>query len=524
VRATLLAKSSRFVDRVLVEANVRDRHLMDVWRIDLKTGAAELDTVNPGDVTTWLVDAALVVRGAVASTREGTDVRFRDSAKAPWRSLISGGAEETVDALGFTDDGKALWVTTSIDADTGRLVEKSLKTGAEREVASSPVSDVLAVLGHPTKQLVRAVAFGVAGRRTWTAVDFGVKGDLESLAKALAGDFSIESMDAADARWVVAETRDVGPVRFFLWDRKAKRLEPLFSSRPRLEGLALSPMTPVVVPARDGLRLSGYLTRPLGSTQAGPLVLEVHAGPASRDEWGYQGETQLWANRGYSVLQVNFRGSTGFGKRLFNAGNREWGRAMQADLLDAVQWAVREGIADPRRVAIVGRGYGGYAALAGLVFTPDVFACGVDLAGPSNLFTHLAATAAMPVSLEGQLLRRLGDPNEPSDKERLTQASPLFFVEQLKAPLLIEHGANDPWVRPTESEQLVAALEKGPAKVTYVLYPDEGRRFERAENRLDFYGRMEAFLAQCLNGRAEPLPSAGRVPGSTAVEHALRSR
>lgn len=525
VRAALLANGPRFAGRILVEANVRDRRVMDVWRIDLKTGAAELDTPNPGDVTKWLADATLTVRAAVAVTREGgTEVRFRDTAKSLWRSLIAVGPEESVDALGFTDDGKALYVTTSIDADTGRLVEKSLRTGAEREVAYNPSSDVLGVLGHPTKRALRAVAFGAAGRRVWTAVDSGVRGDLETLAKALTGDFGVESMDAADARWVVSETRDVGPLRFWLWDRRAKRLEPLFSTRPRLEGQLLSPMTPVVVPARDGLELSAYLTRPLGVVEAGPLVLQVHSGPFRRDEWGYQGGAQLMANRGYSVLQVNFRGSTGFGKRLLNAGNREWGLTMQTDLLDAVEWAVREGIADPKRLAIVGRGYGGYAVLAGLAFTPDTFACGVDEAGPSNLFTFLAWAASLPVSVDGQLLRRLGDPSDPSNKARLTRASPLFSVDQVKAPLLIGHGAADLWVRSTESEQLVAALEGGKAKVTYVLYPDEGHGFERVENRLDFYGRMERFLAQCLHGRAEPLPGEGRVPGSTAVEQVLGNR
>ena len=525
VRAALLATSPRFPDRVLVEANVRDRRVMDVWRIDLRTGAAELDTTNPQDVSKWLVDASFTVRAAVATRRDGlTEVRFRDSAKAPWRPLITAGLEESVDALGFTDDGKAMYVTTSIDSDLSRLVEKSLKTGAERELAKSPRSDVLAVLGHPVKKLLRAAAFDVGGRKTWTATDFNVKADLDALGRALGGDFSVDSMDAADSRWLVSETRDMGPLRYWLWERKARRLELLFPTRPRLEGVSLSPMASVVVKSRDGLSLSGYLTRPLGVAQAGPLVLSVHPGPWQRVQWGYDGETQLLANRGYSVLQVNFRGSTGFGKRLLNLGNREWGRAMQDDLVDAVQWAVQEGIADPKRVAIMGQSYGGYAALAALAFTPDVFACGVDQFGPSNLFTLLSSLAVSSSPFDVQAPRRVGDPDEPMDKELLKRASPLFSSDRIRSPLLIGHGANDPKVRSTELEQLVNAMEKGRAKVTYVSYPDEGPGFERAENRLDFYGRVEGFLAECLGGRAEPMPAGGRVAGSSAVVQVVGKR
>lgn len=518
VRASVLETSPKFPDVALVEMNVRDRKSMDVWRVNLKTGAAELDTENPGDVNGWTVDANLVVRGATAVVKGGgVELRTRDSAKAKWTPLVTVGLEENVGLWGFTDDGRSVVLTTSVNSDTERVVEKSLKTGTERLLAQSPTSDVMGALGHPTKHLVRAVAFDVNGRAAWTAVDGSVKGDLEALDKALDGDFSVISMDDADAHWLVAEDRDVGSRRFWTWDRKAKKAELLFSAQPKLDGLTLAAMTPVSIPARDGLTLPGYLTLPVGKAKPVPMVLLVHGGPWGRDEWGYNGTVQLLANRGYAVLQVNFRSSAGYGKRFLNAGNRQWGLAMNDDLLDAVAWAVKEGVTTPKQVAIMGGSYGGYATLAGLTFTPDEFKCGVDIVGPSNLFTLLATIPPYWTAFKTMLVARMGDPDDPKDKELLTKASPLFSADRIKVPLLIGQGANDPRVKVAESEQIVSAMEKRGLPVTYVLYPDEGHGFARPENRVDFMARAEGFLSKCLGGRVEPLPKEGRVAGATAV-------
>lgn len=518
VRAGVLETSPKFPDVALVTMNVRDRKAMDVWRVNLKTGAAELDTENPGDVDSWAVDANLVVRGATAVVKGGgVELRTRDSAKAKWTPLVTVGLEENVGLWGFTDDGRSVVLTTSVNSDTERVVEKSLKTGTERLLAQSPTSDVLNALGHPLKHGVRAVAFDVNGRAAWTAVDGSVKGDLEALDQALDGDFSVISMDDADARWVVAEDRDVGSRRFWTWDRKAKKAELLFSAQPKLDGLTLAPMTPVSIPARDGLTLPGYLTLPVGKAKPVPLVLLVHGGPWGRDEWGYDGTVQLLANRGYAVLQVNFRSSAGFGKRFLNAGNRQWGLASHDDLVDAVAWAVKEGVTTPKQVAIMGGSYGGYATLAGLTFTPDTFACGVDIVGPSNLFTLLATIPPYWTAFKAMLVARIGDPDDPKDQALLTKASPLFSADRIKVPLLIGQGANDPRVKVAESEQIVSAMEKKGLPVTYVLYPDEGHGFARPENRVDFMARAESFLARCLHGRFEPLPKDGRVAGATAV-------
>jgi dipeptidyl aminopeptidase/acylaminoacyl peptidase len=518
VRSGLLGLHPKFPDVILVTANVRDRNVMDVWRINLKTGAAELDTQNPGDVQSWVVDPTFAVRGAVAVVKGGgTEIRIRESAKAKWTPLVTVGLDENVGLLGFTEDGRSVFLTTSINADTARLVEKSLKTGAERVLAHSPTSDVMGTLGHPVKHVVRAAAFDVGGRLAWTAIDASVKGDLEGLARVLAGDFSVVSMDDADSRWLVAERLDTSSTRYWTWDRTAKKADFLFSAQPKLDGLPLASMTPVAIPARDGLTLPGYLTLPPGKAKPVPMVLYVHGGPWDRDTWGYNGDVQFLANRGYAVLQVNFRGSSGYGKRFLNAGNRQWGLAMHDDLLDAVAWAVKEGVTTPRQVAIMGLSYGGYATLAGLAFTPNAFACGVDIVGPSNLFTLLASVPPYWAAMKKMLVARIGDPDDPKDRELLVKASPLFSAENITKPLLIGQGANDPRVKAHESEQIVAAMEKKGLPVTYVVYPDEGHGFVRPENRTDFMARAEAFLAKCLGGRVEPLPKEGKVAGATAL-------
>ena len=518
VRASIEATSSKQPNVILVSANVRDRKAMDIWRIALDTGAAALDTENPGDVSGWGVDSQLLVRAAVATTKEGgTELRVRDAVKAPWKPLITVGLEENLEFVDFTEDGRSIVIKSSITADTTRLLEKSLKSGAERVLGFSEKSDVGGVLGYPTRHGVRAVSFELDGRMGWVPVEPSMKGDLDALKLALQGDFYVSSMDAADAKWIITETSDLAPQRFWTFDRKTKKVELLFTAQPKLEGLPLAPMKPMIITARDGLALPAYLTLPPGKAAKGlPMVLLVHGGPWGRDTWGQNSTAQWLANRGYAVLQVNFRASTGYGKRFLNAGNRQWGLAMHEDLLDAVAWAVKDGVADPKKVAIMGGSYGGYATLAGLAFTPDTFACGVDIVGPSNIFTLLATVPPYWAAFRRQLISRIGDPENPADKEMLTKASPLFSAEKIKVPLLIGQGANDPRVKPAESEQIVAAMEKNGLPVTYVLYPDEGHGFARPDNRVDFFARAEGFLAKCLGGRAEPMPKEGRIAGSTA--------
>jgi len=382
-------------------------------------------------------------------------------------------------------------------------------------IAENPNVDAGSVVIHPTKHAVQAVDFP-AGRQAWFVTDSTVRADFEAIAKLSGGDFYVTNRDRDDRNWLVAFTEDRGPIRYYAYDRETKKGTFLFVHQPKLEGLPLAPMRAVSFPARDGLVLNGYLTLPAGLKPQGlPLVLFVHGGPWYRDSWGYDPTAQWLANRGYAVMQVNFRGSTGYGKSFKNAGNKQWGKSMHSDLLDAVEWTVKQGWVDPKKVAIMGGSYGGYSALAGVTFTPDVFKCSVDIVGPSNLFTLLQSIPPYWAPIISEFHMRMGDPK--TDEKLLRDASPLFSADKIKVPLLIGQGANDPRVKQAESEQIVAAIEKNGGGVTYVLYPDEGHGFARPENRIDFNARAEDFLAKCLGGRSEPLPEGGKVAGSTAV-------
>ena len=517
VQAAFVASSRKYPDLLLVALNVRDRAKHDVWRINIATGEAKLDTENPGDVTGWIADDDLVVRAATAMSPQGAyEVRVRDHSNESWRTFAQAGAEDEVYAIGFDQDGRELRLKSSIGGDTIRLIAKDLKTGAEREVAGRPELDVETVLIHPITYRIEAVAFE-PGRHQWQVIDPALTEEFEAIGKIADGDFSIASRDADDNYWVIELYGDRLLPRFFLWDRRKREATFLFTIQPRLEAFEFSPTRPIRYLARDGMELHGYLTIPAGSEgRRLPMALVVHGGPWARDYWGFNQMVQFLANRGYAVLQPNFRGSTGYGKKYLHAGDLQWGRAMQDDLTDAVKWATAEGIADPERVAIVGGSYGGYAALAGATFTPDLYRCAVDIVGPSNLFTLLATIPPYWLPILGLFRTRMGDADNPAHNEMLTKASPLFAADRIRIPMLIAQGANDPRVKQQESDQIVAAIEKNQGAVTYVLYPDEGHGFVRPPNGLDFTARTEKFLAAHLGGRYEPMEGE-RIEGSTAV-------
>lgn len=515
VQAQLVGVDHDHRDEVLVALNRRDRTAHDVHRLKLSTGALAMDTQNPGGVTSWTPDAAFVVRGATVQTEDGgTEIRVRDHAKAPWRTLLKVGPEEIVSLVAFSGDGKRAVLTSSIGADTARVVERDLATGHEKLLVGHPRVDAEDVLVHPTTHAVQAVAFA-PDRVSWSALDPAVAKDFAAFAQMATGDVEVVGRDDADRTWLVAFDADRRPARYYAWDRVKRHGTFLFDAQPALAQARTAEMEPISYTSRDGLRIDGYLTKPADGPAKG-LVVYVHGGPWGRDRWGWEGTTQWLANRGYAVLQPNFRGSTGYGKAFLNAGNREWGKKMHLDLLDGVEWAVKAGVADRKKVAIFGGSYGGYATLAGLAFTPDVFACGVDIVGPSNLETLLGTTPPYWKALRRMLDARVGNPDDPRDDQLLHEASPLFKAGDIRSPLLIAQGANDPRVKQAESEQIVAAIASSGGRATYVLYPDEGHGFARPENRLDFHARAEAFLAKHLGGRHEPM-AAERHPGSTAI-------
>jgi dipeptidyl aminopeptidase/acylaminoacyl peptidase len=521
VKAQVTAIDPGFPDTILVSLNVRNRSLFDVYRLDLISGGLTLDTVNPGDVVGWGADVRLRVRVAQAATPEGgTILRVRGDTEEEFRDWIVAGPEDamTLHFVDFAADGRSVVLVSALGRDTAAVIRKEIESGEETVLATSSEVDTGAVQIHPRTRVVEAVQFA-PGRAHWTVIDPSVKADFDGLESLCDGDFAVIDRDDSDRMWLVGYTRDQGPIRYYSWDRSQQKGTFLFVHQPKLEGLQLASMAPVTIQARDGLALHAYLTLPTGkSAEASrhPLVLFVHGGPWARDSWGYNATAQWFANRGYACLMVNFRGSIGYGKAFLNAGNKQWGRAMQNDLIDAANWAVEQGYADPKRIAIFGGSYGGYAALAGLAFTPDTFTCAVDIVGPSNLKTLIESIPPYWKPLRSTFDVRMGNVDDPADAALVHEASPLFKASAIKKPLLIGQGANDPRVKQAESEQIVAEIEKNGGRVSYVLYPDEGHGFARPENRIDFNARAEAFLAENLGGRCEPIEGE-RIPGSTAI-------
>jgi dipeptidyl aminopeptidase/acylaminoacyl peptidase len=333
-------------------------------------------------------------------------------------------------------------------------------------------------------------------------LDDNIREDFEVIAGLGHGDFAVASRDRADENWLVSFTADDGGASYYSYDRETRSGGHLFDARPDLAEYDLARMEPVSFTSRDGLTIEGYLTLPPGSSERPvPMVLDVHGGPWARDGWGYNPEAQWFANRGYACLQVNYRGSTGYGKKFLNAGNKEWGGRMHDDLGDAVGWAVENGVADAERVAIYGGSYGGYAALVGATFTPDLFRCAVDIVGPSSLITLITSIPPYWKPLLSTFYERVGNPE--TEREFLESRSPLFFADRIRIPMLIAQGANDPRVKQAESEQFVAAMKDKGIDYEYLLFEDEGHGFARPENRLKFYAAAERFLAKHLGGRAE---------------------
>jgi dipeptidyl aminopeptidase/acylaminoacyl peptidase len=498
---------------LLIGMNKKDRKKFDVYRVQISGGEPQVDTDNPGNIVGWTADAKFQVRAASARTPDaGSDLLVRDAPDKDWKKVRHWGAEEEGHPVLFSKDGKTLYLIGNHDADTHRLLKLDLASGKETVVAEDPAFDVGGVLVHPTERTVQAVSFN-RDKLTWKVLDPDIAEDFQVLAKLRPGQFSVTSRDLADKTWLVAYTTDDGPVYYYAYDRAAKKGRLLFSHQPKLEKLALAPMEPVSFPARDGLTVHGYLTTPVGVPAKGlPTVLLVHGGPWARDAWGYNPMVQWLANRGYAVLQVNYRGSTGYGKKFLNAGNREWARKMHHDLLDGVAWLVKKGVADPKKVAIMGGSYGGYATLVGLTFSPDVFSCGVDIVGPSNLVSLIKTIPAYWGPMKALLAKRVGDLEK--EEAFLKERSPLFFVDRIKAPLLIGQGKNDPRVKQAESDQIYEAMRKAGRDVQYVIYQDEGHGFARPENRLHFYAMAEAFLGKHLGGRVEPV---GEIQGHSAV-------
>jgi dipeptidyl aminopeptidase/acylaminoacyl peptidase len=503
IHAMIIGTSKRKPDEVLVGINADNPQLHDVYRLHLSSGELLKEIDNPGYLG-WLADEDLVVRAAIKPQPDGSfDVLVRDSADDEFRKLLTipAGDATSTDLVSFSGDGGSLLMISAAGSDTGRLTRVDLATGDAAVLAQDAEADVSGVLLDPDTRDPLIVTF-LKERLNYVVLDPSVEDDLKAIRALHPGDPSFAGRDEADATWLIAFNVDAGSVTYYLYDRAAKSGKLLFSARPALSGFELAAMEPFSFPARDGLVIHGYVTFPPGlGADSLPVVLDVHGGPQARDAWGYNPEAQWFANRGYLCVQVNYRGSTGYGKSFTAAGDREWGGKMHDDLLDAVDYVVAQGWADRSKIAIYGGSYGGYAALVGAAFTPDVFCCAVDIVGPSNLKTLLETIPPYWAPMIADLYRRVGNPE--TDAEFLWSRSPLSRARDIKIPLLIAQGANDPRVKQAESEQIVAALTEAGIDHEYMLFPDEGHGFAKPENRIRFYAAAERFLAKYLGGRYE---------------------
>ncbi len=517
-RVQIVGYSPLVHDRILVGINNRDARLHDVYSLDLASGKLTLVLQNDG-YGSFLADGQLQLRLAMKSRPDGGSNYFRvvdNKVEAAPLVEVGFADSQTTAPQGFTADGKTLYWSDARGRDTAALLAQDVASGQFSVVAQDTRADI----GTPLldRKTLRVQGYNLTYLKSeYVAVDPAIRADLDFLKRETGGNYTITSRTDADDKWLLSVDNVIEPASAWLYERAIaggnKKLRRLYVSRPELEGAPLVPMQALELKTRDGLTMPSYLTLPKDS-EAGadgkphkpvPMVLLVHGGPWARDEYGYNPYHQWLANRGYAVLAVNYRGSTGFGKNYINAADLQWGRKMHDDLLDGVAWAVAQGVTTRDKVAIMGGSYGGYATLAGLAFTPTEFACGVDIVGPSNLFTLLKTIPPYWEEFKQQMFRRMGDPGTEAGQALLKERSPLNAADRIVRPLLIGQGANDPRVNVAESDQIVAAMKAKDIPVTYVVFPDEGHGFARPVNNIAFNAVTESFLARCLGGRVEPI-------------------
>jgi dipeptidyl aminopeptidase/acylaminoacyl peptidase len=508
VRAMIFAVPRDMPGRILIGMNKRSPSAFDAYWLDLASGDTLMAAQNPGRILGYLLDNDNRLRAAAGSNEQGgTDIYARPTNGTEWKKVASYPATENVAPLRVHPDGRRLYLSSNHgETDLAQLVMLDLETGATTPVESDPEREVDfggAVFSDVTDSLLATVYVADTVRIYPKNERFAR--DVANVKKLHDGAPGVTSMTRDEMKWIVSFDSPTDPGATYLYDRATGRARFLFRPRPWLVPRQLAPMRPISYKAADGLTIHGYLTAPVGVPARNlPLVLVVHGGPWARDTWGYDPEAQLLANRGYAVMQINYRGSTGYGKAFYNAAVKEWAGKMHTDLIDGVRWAISEGIADSTKVAIYGGSYGGYATLVGLTFTPEVFACGVDYVGPSSLVTLIESFPPYwKPFLEGSFYRHVGNPSVAADVEDMKKRSPLFLVDKIEDPLLIVQGANDPRVTKLEADQMAIALRDRGVKVRYLLAPNEGHVFLNADNRLALYRAMEVFFKDCLGGRAQ---------------------
>ncbi|QBY05756.1 S9 family peptidase [Thalassotalea sp. HSM 43] len=511
-QAQFLGQSKDMPGIIIAGMNDRDPRWHDIYKVDLASGERTLLQQNEG-YAGFVLDNELNVRLA-AKTLANADMEWFKKDGEQFTSFLSVPYSDmrTTQILKFDNDNSGVYMLDSRGRNTAALSHMDLASGKLTVLASDDKVDISSILFDPDNHT--PVAYSVDFiKPEWVAIDDGYKDDINTLNSQLSGGAQILAQSNDNNYWTVYTDNSNSSPIYKVYDRTTKTLTDMFVTNPKLNEVSLAKMYGVVIKSRDDKDLVSYLTLPLESdmNQDGkpeakvPMVMLVHGGPWGRDIYGYSPVVQWLANRGYAVLQVNFRSSTGFGKEFTNAGDKQWGKAMHTDLIDAKNWAVKQGVTDANTVAIMGGSYGGYATLAGLTFTPDEFSCGVDIVGPSNLQTLLSSIPPYWTSFRQVFVNAIGDPDTDEGLALLKERSPLTYVDEINKPLLIAQGANDPRVKQAESDQIVDAMKARDIPVTYVLFPDEGHGFQKPENNLAFYAVAEAFLAKCQNGRVQPI-------------------
>ncbi|MDH4272645.1 MAG: S9 family peptidase [Candidatus Aminicenantes bacterium] len=503
VRVQLIDDLKDDDEHVLAGLNKRDPRFFDAYRINVLTGEMEMIAQNPGNIVGWQTDHDGRLRVATTSDGVNQSLLYRDTEKDDFQVLATTSFKETLSPLFFTYDNRNLYVASNIGRDKTAIYEYDVK---EKKLTTlvyeNPDVDVENLLRSNKRKKVTAVSFYTDKRQYHFLDDERAKlqQDIESRLPGFEVSLTNMSRDETKALVYAGSDRTLGA--YYFYDLATSDFRKLADVGPWLVEAELAEMKPITYTARDGLTIHGYLTLPQGIKPSKlPVVVNPHGGPWARDVWGYNPEVQFLANRGYAVLQVNFRTSTGYGRQFWEAGFKQWGLKIQDDITDGVKWLIDEGIADPGRVGIYGGSFGGYATLAGLAFTPDLYACGVDYVGISNLFTLIKTIPPYWEPLRQMFYEMMGDPEK--DKELYEKVSPIFHADNIKVPVLVAQGANDPRVNKAESDQIVEALKKRGIEVVYMVKENEGHGFRNEENRFDFYRAMEEFLGKHLGGRVE---------------------